>query len=163
MDEFTAFMGVTIFSSMLYNTVLNIGLYKSAKKQAIEKLEYDELSRPAKKELRKMKRVCFQSIVLDLGTSLIPLYNVYQSISLCTNYDEIKEVMDNSYDKIVENANEKEDLTRSVYLKTLRDYKDYLENLEPDIKKGLEDDNYRPSKKTFNKALRHLNMRIKEE
>ena len=79
--------------------------------------------------------------------------------------DEYAENFEEEYNLLVEEANEREEIARKIYLQELRKYKENLLYIDKDVEKNLEDDEYRPSIKVFKKTLKYIdpNTDIKED
>lgn len=157
MNDFLVLYGANVVSSIMYNTGLYYKLHRDAKKKSMRKLKYKTgLSGATKKELKNIRKD-FITVAFDgIKSSFIPLYNIYYIFQNIDAYDLFKEEFESDYDEIVENANEKEELARTLYLEMLREYKDSLTYIDEDMEEKLKDDNFRPSKKEFIKTLRYL-------
>lgn len=151
--------------SSLFNSLNYLKIHVKAKSKSKRNLKYRKHLSPSTKEsLKDINRDYVDTLLDGIRSSLIPVYNLWYTVENITNDDELTRDFEEEYEMLVEEANEREEIARTVYLNELRKYKDDLLYIDEEVKKNLEDDNYRPDIKVFKKTLKYLdpNTEIKE-
>lgn len=153
--------GSSVFTSIIYNAGVYLKIHKDARKKVMKKLRFNgDLTKHTKKELRKLNVDLIIAIMLGIKNSVIPGLNVVYSVNSYECSDIIEETFEEEYNYIVDKANEKEEFARRAYLDTLREIRDtlatkeILECVDKDVVNNLDNDEYRPSRKTFVKAIK---------
>lgn len=159
MKDLIMIYGASVVTSIIYNSGIYYKVHKNARKKVMRRLRFeDDLTKHTKKELREMNKDLFIALLLGLKHSLLPGANVFISVNNYECSDVIGEAFEADYEFIVDRANEKEEFARKMYLETLRELKNTLtmDNLDEDIKENIDNDNYRPSRKTFLRAIKSM-------
>lgn len=152
--------------STIFNSLNYFRMHVKAKSKSKRNLKYKkDLSPASKASLRDIDRDYLALLFDGIKSSFIPVYNVWYTVENITSEDELSETFEEEYDLLVDEANEREEIARSIYLSELRKYKDNLLYIDKEVEEKLNDDNYRPSIKVFKKTLKYIdpNTEIKED
>lgn len=151
--------------STLFNSLNYLKIHVKAKTKSKRNLKYRKNLSPSTKEsLRDITRDYIELLGDGIRSSFIPVYNLWYTVENIKTEDELSQNFEEEYNMLVDEANEREEIARVIYLNELRKYRDDLLYMDEEVKENLDDDNYRPSIKVFKKTLKYLdpNTEIKE-
>ena len=143
----------SIPSSLITNIYLTKKSFNKANKEGKRKLKYKKgLNYRTKDKLSQIKKEEFKELRSLIVRSLIPIYNIYYTISSIEHDEELSLIDTEFVNEIYDEANEQEDLVRKMNLDFLRSIKDKLITVPEDIQ--FDDEYYRPSDNEVKKVLK---------
>lgn len=140
-------------SSIIMNLYLNEKAHIKGKKKCMRHLKYKKGLHYSTKNIIRYIDIdhVFDNLHAFLW-SLIPVCNVIFTFESIDNSYEFEDFTDETYEEIIEEANENEENTRKQNAKILRSLKDSLTVIPDDI--DIDDYNARPTTKETKKILR---------
>ncbi len=138
--------GGTTITSLIFNKLYYNDRIQKAFDGSKRKLKFRDLSASSKEDLKRIKDFCDVEKIISTFFSIIPFYQVYNSI---TNITLEQEMFDDFFDDAIKDINKKELEARKNYLMEMKKMKE----LPLDLRDRVNEEDYLPNQEEFLKAL----------